>query len=104
MAGQSRHLLHLPSSTTGAYTNVLSQIFMSRCSDHKDSPLTGDDISFNSVLSHFSIQGLVWIAVVPEPLTYAMAVIAMTTLAGTWHSKRRFGVYVKLNLTSDLAS
>ena len=51
--------------------------------------LTGDDIRFNPVLSNSSIQGLVSIAAVPEPSTYALAVIAMTTLAGTWYSKRR---------------
>ena len=51
--------------------------------------LTGDDIRFNPVLSNSSIQGLVSIAAVPEPSTYALAVIAMTTLAGTWYSTRR---------------
>ncbi len=51
--------------------------------------LTGDDIRFNPVLSNSSIQGLVSIAAVPEPSTYALAVIAMTTLTGTWYSKRR---------------
>jgi hypothetical protein len=51
--------------------------------------LTGDDIRFNPVLSNSSIQGLVSIAAVPEPSTYALAVIAITTLTGTWYSKRR---------------
>ena len=51
--------------------------------------LSGDDISFNPTLSNASIQGLVSIAAVPEPSTYALAVIAITTLAGTWHTKRR---------------
>ena len=51
--------------------------------------LSGDDIFFNPVLSNSGNQGLVSIANVPEPSTYALAVIAMTTLAGTWHSKRR---------------
>jgi hypothetical protein len=51
--------------------------------------LSDDTVSFNPALSNASIQGLVSIAAVPEPSTYALAVIAMTTLAGTWHSKRR---------------
>ena len=51
--------------------------------------LSGDNILFNPVLTNSSIQGLVSIAAVPEPSTYALAVIAMTTLAGTWQSKRR---------------
>jgi hypothetical protein len=51
--------------------------------------LSGDNILFNPVLTNSGNQGLVSIASVPEPSTYALAVIAMTTLAGTWHSKRR---------------
>ena len=51
--------------------------------------LSGDNILFNPALNNAGNQGLVSIAAVPEPSTYALAVIAMTTLAGTWQSKRR---------------
>ena len=51
--------------------------------------LSGDNILFNPALNNAGNQGLVSIAAVPELSTYALAVIAMTTLTGTWYSKRR---------------